>query len=154
MILFFHKYFVQELFALFFFSRKMPIPLYKVGSISFFAIAHLRFIKSSDLKTFYVNVVHKILLPPFLVIFSGQRTLSTPFPTATATFHVITAPDMQSILRKIFILISIVSNTRGGLLTFFIDKKSQFFSFLKRSSCFIFQSLIVALLNENCGYLL
>ena len=34
------------------------------------------------------------MLPPFVAMFSEQRALSTPFPTAITAFRVVAAPDI------------------------------------------------------------
>ena len=85
----FHRYYVQELFALFFFYMKMSIPYIKLDSSLFVVVVPLCFIQSSDFKAFRVHFVNKRMLPPFLtiffwarstkhIIFSEQGALSTP----------------------------------------------------------------------------
>ena len=66
------------------------------------------------------------MLPPFAAIFSVQRALSTPFPTAVTAFRVVVAPDIRRLLIIDFISVSTASDTRGGLPTYFKEKKSTF----------------------------
>ena len=88
---------------------------------------------SSPFLLLFLSALHneatvgKVMLPPFLVIFYGQGALSTPFPTAITTIHVIAALDIPKLLRIDFISVSISSDTRGGLPTFFIEKSLNFF---------------------------
>ena len=69
------------------------------------------------------------MLPPFIALFSVQRALSTPFPTAITAFRVIDAPDIRRLLTIDFILVSTASDTRGGPPTYFKENSS----FLERT---------------------
>lgn len=94
----FHRYYVQELFALFFFYMKMSIPYIKLDSSLFVVVVPLCFIQSSDFKAFRVHFVNKRMLPPFLTIFFWARsTKHTIFFWAMSTKHTIfNCPDHLS----------------------------------------------------------
>ena len=86
----FHRYYVQELFALFFFSMKMSIPYIKLDSSLFVVVVPLCFIQSSDFKAFRVHFVNKRMLSPFLTIFFWARsTKHIIFFWARSTKHTI-----------------------------------------------------------------
>ena len=123
----------QKLFPLSFLFHENVNSSYKAGFISFFAVVLLCFTQSSNFKTFHVHFVDKVILLQSLDTFSGQWGQWTSFLTPITTFCVIAALDIQRLLRTdfYFIFVSISSDTRGGLPTFFIEKKYDFFSFTK-----------------------
>ena len=84
-ILFFHEHYVQELFVLFFFSRKYQL---------LFCCRSSAILPDPQISKQSVPILLIGYAASIFSHFSGQQALSKPFPTTTTTFRVIDAPDI------------------------------------------------------------